>query len=760
MAASSLNKCVFFKTVQIKAGTKIAIGYTVPMANWRTLVTGCLSGALLSAQAADKVDFKRDIRPIFEQNCYGCHGPTQQMGGMRLDRRSSAMLNRGGTVIGAGNTEGSRLYLKLIGSKAGQRMPPTGPLSVEQIDVIKRWIDQGAEWPDDVSGEESPFPGDPAAQRLIDALCAGDREKFARLVKEHPEAVKLKGKDGSTPLMYAAVYGDLDSMRMLIERGADVNAANQAGATALMWAADDAEKTRLLLEHGADPNGASATGRTAIRIALGYQRSAVVKLLLDHGAKTDPGAYRANPFPLAASNEELLRTVLDHGVPPERLGAGIAVAVEDGCQACVQILAKAGNKIAFSPGAAQAASFRDPKLVMKLLELGANPNYEVSDMRFTPLMYAVVSETAALPMTKALIERGADLNVKSAEGATALDFALRQGDPAVVELLRKAGAVEGDASPKPELKMKPATSALAAVERSLPLLQRNDVTFISKTGCVSCHNDNLTALAVAGARRQGLKVDEEIARSQKEKIAAFVESRRENYLQGVSIAGGPDTTGYILLGLAAENWPADPATDAMARYLKNEQRADGSWPNFASRPPIESSDIQTTAVALRSLQVYGLKTARVEYDRAARRAADWLAAQQPVTSEDRDFQILGLVWASRRAPAQTLARDLLSAQRADGGWSQTASLASDAYATGQALFALQEAEALRPADAAYQRGARFLMNTQCEDGSWYVRSRSIPFQPQFQSGFPYGRDQFISAAATNWAAIALTPLAQ
>ena len=111
MAASRLNKCVFFKTVQIKAGTKIAIGYTVPMANWRTLVTGCLSGALLSAQAADKVDFKRDIRPIFEQNCYGCHGPTQQMGGMRLDRRSSAMLNRGGTVIGASNAEGSRLVV-------------------------------------------------------------------------------------------------------------------------------------------------------------------------------------------------------------------------------------------------------------------------------------------------------------------------------------------------------------------------------------------------------------------------------------------------------------------------------------------------------------------------------------------------------------------------------------------------------------------------------------------------------------------------
>ena len=73
--------------------------------------------------------------------------------------------------------------------------------------------------------------------------------------------------------------------------------------------------------------------------------------------------------------------------------------------------------------------------------------------------------------------------------------------------------------------------------------------------------------------------------------------------------------------------------------------------------------------------------------------------------------------------------------------------------------ALREAGILRPSDAAYKRGAQFLIQTQFEDGSWYVRSRSIPFRPYFESGFPFGRDQFISAAATNWAAMALVPLA-
>ena len=52
------------------------------------------------------------------------------------------------------------------------------------------------------------------------------------------------------------------------------------------------------------------------------------------------------------------------------------------------------------------------------------------------------------------------------------------------------------------------------------------------------------------------------------------------------------------------------------------------------------------------------------------------------------------------------------------------------------------------------------MNTQLEDGSWHVRSRCIPFQPYFESGFPHGHDQWISVAATNWASMALVPAAR
>ena len=99
---------------------------------------------------------------------------------------------------------------------------------------------------------------------------------------------------------------------------------------------------------------------------------------------------------------------------------------------------------------------------------------------------------------------------------------------------------------------------------------------------------------------------------------------------------------------------------------------------------------------------------------------------------------------------------LLQDQQSDGGWSQLPNLVSDAWATGQTLVALRVAGGVPVSDPVYQRGLKFLLNTQFEDGSWFVKSRSWPFQPPFESGFPHGRDQWISAAATAWSVMAIT----
>jgi hypothetical protein len=123
--------------------------------------------------------------------------------------------------------------------------------------------------------------------------------------------------------------------------------------------------------------------------------------------------------------------------------------------------------------------------------------------------------------------------------------------------------------------------------------------------------------------------------------------------------------------------------------------------------------------------------------------------------------LLGLSWVGEAQDILRKAgRALLAEQRKDGGWAQLPTLTSDSYATGEALVALKQAGSLAVTDAAYQRGVQFLISSQLEDGSWYVRSRAIPLQPYFDSDFPHGRDQFISAAATNWAVMALAPAAK
>ena len=84
-------------------------------------------------------------------------------------------------------------------------------------------------------------------------------------------------------------------------------------------------------------------------------------------------------------------------------------------------------------------------------------------------------------------------------------------------------------------------------------------------------------------------------------------------------------------------------------------------------------------------------------------------------------------------------------------------------ATGQALVALALSGQVPVSDTAYQRGVAYLLRTQLSDGSWLVRTRTFPFQPYKESGFPHGKNQWISAAGSSWAAMAIsltTPVAK
>jgi len=697
----------------------------------------CAAG--LQAQTG-KVDFARDIQPLLRDHCYSCHGPTVQSNNFRLDRRRDSMPNRvgaNGARIIPGNAAASRLYLRITG-QAGLQMPPTGALTAEQIALVKTWIDQGAEWPDELANEAPSASQDPQAAKMLDALRRGDHAALEKLLQENPKRAKGQGAAGVTPLMYAALYGDALAVSELLDRGADPNTKNDAGATALLWAVDDAAATRLLLEHGAEPNVRSSDGVTPLMLAAAHIGSAgVVRLLLDHGARPE-----GNLLAKAAGigDEAVMRLLIERGAAKKPLPSDLGMRT--GCRGCVNLLLGMATKDDLNRALVFASRDGDSKTIAMLLDRGATANGSA-------LREAAASEKIPAEGVKALLDHGASDD-------QALRLAKLQGDTPVVAALKDAGAKDAEPAVKPALHPSTGRTARAAVEKSLPLLQHADVAFLRKAGCVSCHHNSLTQMTLATARKNGFAVDEVSAGSQLDSMRVYLETWRERSLQDIGIPGGIDTDSYILAGLAAANFAPDAGTDAVAIYLKRRQSADGGWRIQTQRPPIESSDFEATAITMRGLLAFAPKPKQAEYARAVERGAAWLAQAQPETNEDYVYRLLGLGWARANKEAiRKAARELMDRQRADGGWAQLATLSSDAYATGQALTALAEAGGMGASDPVYQRGVKFLLSTQLEDGSWFVPTRTLPVQPYFDAEFPYERNQFISAAATNWATMAL-----
>jgi hypothetical protein len=90
------------------------------------------------------VDFARDIQPILQANCVSCHGPNKSQAQLRLDEKASAL-----TMIQPGNAQASRLMQRVLGEGHEPRMPQgREPLKPEQIELLRRWINEGAQWPD------------------------------------------------------------------------------------------------------------------------------------------------------------------------------------------------------------------------------------------------------------------------------------------------------------------------------------------------------------------------------------------------------------------------------------------------------------------------------------------------------------------------------------------------------------------------------------------------------------------------------------
>ena len=116
---------------------------------------------------------------------------------------------------------------------------------------------------------------------------------------------------------------------------------------------------------------------------------------------------------------------------------------------------------------------------------------------------------------------------------------------------------------------------------------------------------------------------------------------------------------------------------------------------------------------------------------------------------------MGLVWTDApRSRVQAAIQEIRDRQEAGGGWSQFGRTPPDAYATGLSLYALHVA-GVAPTDDTYKKGVSFLLGSQYQDGTWLVKTHAFPVQRYFESGFPYGRHQWISMAGTSWASLAI-----
>lgn len=109
---------------------------------------------LLSSSARAEVDFVKDIKPILEDSCLKCHSGSDPKGKLKMDTRANLLKGgKNGEVVTVGKSGDSRLYeLITLGKNEDGRMPPDGePLTKEQIQKIKEWIDTGLKWPEGVT---------------------------------------------------------------------------------------------------------------------------------------------------------------------------------------------------------------------------------------------------------------------------------------------------------------------------------------------------------------------------------------------------------------------------------------------------------------------------------------------------------------------------------------------------------------------------------------------------------------------------------
>jgi hypothetical protein len=464
------------------------------------------------------------------------------------------------------------------------------------------------------------------------------------------------------------------------------------------------EGIQLLIEKGADVNSKDGAGETALMFACSSGNARAVQLLIERGA--------------------------DVKVRSKRNETALGFAATAGVQASVKMLLAKGAEV-------NVRNFRG----------------------YSPLMFAASSDTMPAGIIRLLLDKGADPSFTGDYDEPASALAAKRGHTEAARLL-------GAGSPSPTASATAATvmgrsvnvsyrSVPDAVRSSLALLEKQSDAFIRTAGCNSCHSQDLPSAAA------GLARDYRLTSMRKFPQLPATMAPPAEQLMDFNVVS-PNSVAWELFDAGMNHEPRTQVTDAIVRYLMASQTADGGWHTLESRrPPMTSGKFQTAALAIYAMKNYAPEAEKLNCEKAIASSVAWLVKAKPVTNQDHAFRLLGLAWGgASEAAIRQEAKSLAALQRADGGWSQLPAMASDAYATGEAVFALGSAGWMTLSDPVFRKGVDYLLRTQASDGSWRVKSRAIWLQPYLDTGFPYGQDQFISTAGTAWATLALTLAAE
>ncbi len=732
------------------------------------------------------IDFEKTVLPILQDKCVDCHNDKLKMADLRLDSRE-AMIASG--VLEPGAADKSLLTRRLHERELGILMPPTGQLSKIEIEALKDWINAGAEWAAELSIDASNRSQQiDARTKALFSIIRNDDFAAASEMLRDKALLEATNEHGSTPLIHAALYARAECVELLLNLGADVNAMDNDGMTALMVAVADIRKVQLLLDKGADVAHQSKLGRNALLLAAAYaENTPVIDALLKAGGDvrySDKRAWTAVVLAARTGDSDMVRRLLDadgdvNGGNAEQLSPGtplMQAAWASDVETAKLLLDRgaASNQRSLDTSLIFAATHGNPPLIKLLLAAGADPKATVvtNYVPESPILAASYSDCLVTENVAMLLDKGADPTAKDKRGETSISLASQRGPTEILQLLKSAGKSQHANSDKTNTKVEVSGVAQLKTDRnaveldlghvrrlaqkSVAKLQSCGLQFYAKSGCVACHQQSVTSIAVSLASKIGLTVDDHIERQQVKLTAVDLGLKRVAWLQRIKVGGTTHRMGYLLWGLSEANYGPDEFTDAAYIELAGLQLANGSWVSDAHRPPTEYSPVTATAVSMRGLQSFAPPGHKADSQRRVKKATQWLADAIPSANAEKSFRIMGLHWGNANTSAIASAtQELLRDQNENGGWSQLPALEPDAYATGLTLVALHQGGGVSVTDTRYRKGIEFLLNTSREDGVWHVKSRSFAFQPYFESGFPFEHDQWISAAATGWSSMAL-----